>query len=142
MNNRLTRTRLILAVITTGLEIAAIWAIGRLALPDLGIELPLMLLIAVTIFWAAFSTWLFIFTTRTLKKQAQAGLPSMIGTKGKVIRPLNPDGLVKIRGELWGAAADNGEIEVGEDVIVVGQNGLKLSVRKTGGGELNIKKKG
>jgi membrane-bound serine protease (ClpP class) len=142
MKNRLTRTRLILAVISTGLEIAAIWAIGWLALPDMGIELPLMLLIAASIAWAAFSIWLFIFTTRTLKMQAQAGLPSMVGTKGKVTMPLNPDGLVKIRGELWGAAADNGEIEAGEDVIVTGQNGLKLSVRKTGGGESDVKKKG
>jgi membrane-bound ClpP family serine protease len=141
MNNRLTRTRLILAVISTGLEMAAIWAIGWLALPDLGIELPLMLLIAVTICWAAFSTWLFIFTTRTLKKQAQAGLPSMIGTKGKVTIALNPEGTVKIRGELWSAMTEEGEMEAGEDVIVVGQNGLKLSVRKTGG-ESNIKKKG
>jgi membrane-bound ClpP family serine protease len=134
MNKRLTRTRLILAIISTSLEMLAIWAIWRLALPDLGIELPPALLAVVFIAWAAFSVWLFIFTTGVLKKQAQAGLSSMVGAKGKVAKPLNPEGLVKIRGELWGAAADEGKIEAGEEVEVVGQNGLKLTARKTGGG--------
>jgi membrane-bound ClpP family serine protease len=130
MNERLTVTRLVLAVISTGMEEVALWAIWRWALPDFGIELPFALLIIVMTAWAAFSTWLFIFTTRTLKRQAQAGLPSMVGMHGKAAGPLDTEGLVKIRGELWGAVAEEGKIEAGAEVEVVAQNGLKLSVRK------------
>ena len=133
MNKKLTRTRLVLAVISTGLEEAAFWAIWRWALPDFGIELPFALLITAMAAWAVFSTWLFIFTTRTLKRQAQAGLPSMVGTRGKAAGTLNPEGQVKIRGELWGAISDEGKIDAGEEVVIVGQDGLKLSVRKSDG---------
>jgi membrane-bound ClpP family serine protease len=135
MNDKLTVTRLVLAIISTSLEEIAIWAIWRWVLPDFRIELPLALLITVMIAWAAFSTWLFIFTTRTLKRQAQAGLPSMVGTRGKAASLLDPEGQVKIRGELWGAVSDEGKIDAGEDVAIVGQNGLKLSVRKIDGAD-------
>jgi membrane-bound ClpP family serine protease len=133
MSNKLTATRLVLAVISTGFEETAIWAVWRWVLPDFGVELPLQLLIAVMVAWAGFSIWLFIFTTRTLRKQAQVGLPSMVGTKGRVASPLNPEGLVKIRGELWGAITDEGNIEAGTEVMVVRENGLKLSVRRISG---------
>ena len=133
MNKKLTLTRLVLAVISTGLEEVAIWAIWRWVLPDFGIRPPWLPLIIIMIVWAAFGTWLFIFTTRTLQRQAQAGLPSMVGTRGRVASALDPEGLVKIRGELWGAVSDGGKIEAGAEVVVVGENGLKLSVRKIDG---------
>ena len=135
MSKNLTLTRLILAVISTGLEEVAIWAIWRRVLPDFGIELPSTLLIIVMIAWAAFGTWFFIFTTWTLKRQVPMGLSSMVGTGGETVSPLGPEGMVKIRGELWRAVSDGGKINAGEEVVVVGQNGLKLSVRKIDGGE-------
>jgi membrane-bound ClpP family serine protease len=131
MKDRLTVTRLVLAVASTGMEEVAIWAIWRWALPDFGIELPLSLLITVMIAWAAFGTWLFIFTTRTLKRQAQKGLSTMVGTEGAAVKTLDPKGLVKIRGELWGAVSEEGKIDAGAEVVVVGQDGLKLFVRKS-----------
>jgi membrane-bound ClpP family serine protease len=132
MNKRLTRTRLILAIISTGLEEVAIWAIWTRVLPDFGIEWLWQILVAVMAIWAAFSTWLFIFTTNVLKKQAQIGLTSMVGATGIAAGPLNPDGLVKIKGELWRAVSEGGKIEKGDEVVVVSQNGLKLSVRADG----------
>jgi len=133
MKDRLTVTRLVLAIASTGLELAAIWAIWRWALPDFGIALPFSLLITVMIAWAAFGTWLFIFTTRILKRQAQRGLSSMVGTEGSAVKTLDPKGLVKIRGELWGAVSEEGKIDAGTEVVVVGQDGLKLFVRKSDG---------
>jgi membrane-bound ClpP family serine protease len=133
MKDRLTVTRLVLAITSTGMELVAIWAIWRWALPDFGIELPFSLLITVMIAWAAFGTWLFIFTTRILKRQAQRGLSSMVGTEGSAVKTLDPKGLVKIRGELWGAVSEEGKIDAGTEVVVVGQDGLKLFVRKSDG---------
>ena len=121
---------MILAVISTALEEITIWIIWRWVLPDFGLNLPVVFLVSIMIAWLVFSVWLFLFTTRVLRKQVQAGLPSMIGTRGKVTHVLNPEGTVKIRGELWSAVAEEGEIEAGEEIIVVEQNSLKLTVRK------------
>jgi len=132
MNKKLTQTRLILAVISTALEEAAIWAVWRFLLPEFDINLHVGILIGVMIAWGVFSICTFLFTTRALRKQAMVGLPSMVGAKGKAAGNLNPEGMVKIRGELWSALSQDGNISAGEEIIVTGENGLKLLVRKSG----------
>jgi membrane-bound serine protease (ClpP class) len=131
----LTKARLVLAIISSSVEEVAIYAIWRWLLPDFGINLSLQVLIGVMAAWFVFGIWLFIFTTRTLRKQAQVGLPSMVGTRGKVAGRLSPQGMVRIKGELWGATSTEGDIDTGEDIEVVGEDGLKLSVRRAGGGK-------
>ncbi|OGO19212.1 MAG: hypothetical protein A2Z15_03745 [Chloroflexi bacterium RBG_16_50_11] len=133
MNKQLSLTRLVLAVISTAAEEVAIWAIWRWMLPEFGIALHVGVLIGVMIAWGALSIWLFIFTSRALKKQATVGLPSMVGSTGKAAGNLAPEGMVKIRGELWGAVSEQGNIAAGEGILVVGENGLKLIVRKIAG---------
>lgn len=128
----MTIARLILAIISTSLEEVAILAIWRWLLPELGIKLPLSVLIGVMAAWAIFAVALFVFTTRTLKRQTIVGLPTMVGSKGKVASPLAPEGFIRIRGELWGATSATGDINKGEEVEVVGEDGLKLVVRKLG----------
>jgi membrane-bound ClpP family serine protease len=54
----------------------------------------------------------------------------MIGSRGKTVSRLDPEGLVRIRGELWESRADGRRINTGERVTVVGQEGLKLIVRR------------
>jgi membrane-bound ClpP family serine protease len=132
MNKKFMLTRLVLAVISNVFQEVAIWVIWRWLLPEFGINLPVPWLVGVMAVWAAFSTWLFIFTTSTLKKQATAGLPSMVGTRGKASTALAPEGMVMIKGELWGAVSAGGDIPAGEKVVVVGEDGLKLSVRRAG----------
>lgn len=119
-----------MAVISTGLEEAVIWAIWRRVFPHFGVTLSVALMVVVMVVWAAFGTWLFIFTTNVLKRQVQVGLPSMVGAGGQAVGTLDPEGQVKIKGELWRAVSVWGKIEAGEEVVVVGQDGLKLSVRK------------
>lgn len=65
------------------------------------------------------------------------GLPGMVGCKGRVASPLIPQGLVRIKGELWIAKSTSGNIDAGEEVIVVEQDGLKLVVAKGGAGDLS-----
>lgn len=122
--------RLILAIISTALEEVAIYVIWRWLLPELGFELHLGVLIAIMVVWAAFGMALFMFTTRVLKKQALVGLPTMVGSRGKVATSLAPGGLVRIKGELWGAISIDGRLSKGEAIEVVGEDGLKLVVRK------------
>jgi membrane-bound ClpP family serine protease len=126
----MTTARLILAIVSTSLEEVAIVLIWRWLLPEFEIELPLSVLIVVMVAWAAFCVTLFLFTTHVLKKQTVVGLPTMIGSRGKVASLLAPQGLVRIKGELWGATSTEGNVNKGEEVEVMGQDGLKLVVRK------------
>ena len=124
--------RLILAIASTLAVEAALYTIWRWMLPELEIVMPMAGLIAVMVAWAIFAVVNFWLVTRTLRKQALIGLPTMVGSKGKVTSPLSPEGLVMIKGELWEARSIGGNVERGELVTVVEQEGLKLLVRKVG----------
>ena len=132
MDRKMTLARLVLAVVSTILEEGAIYVIWRWLLPEFDIRLPVAALITAMAVWAAFGTWLFIFTTRTLRRQVTVGLPSMVGTRGRVASRLAPEGMVRIKGELWGATSNADNIDKGEDIVVVGEDGLKLLVRRDG----------
>ena len=56
---------------------------------------------------------------------------SMIGRRGIVIGRLDPEGYVRVRGELWRAETVENDrpLEEGRNVTVVGVSGLKLYVR-------------
>ncbi len=133
MHSRLTTARLLIAVVSTALEEVAIWVIWRWLLPGFGVNLSVGVLVGIMVAWAAFCAWLFIFTTVALRRQKTAGMPSMIGEAGKTAGRLAPEGQVRIRGELWGAMSEEGDIEAGETIVVVSERGLKLLVRRAGG---------
>ncbi|HEY97197.1 MAG TPA: hypothetical protein G4O16_03340 [Dehalococcoidia bacterium] len=130
MSNRLTINRLFLAVITTAAEEIAIYVIWRWALPEFGINLTVSALIGMMVGWGIFSIFLFLFVTRILKRQVPVGHPSMVGTRGRVTSRLSPEGMVRINGELWVARSSHDDINIGDEVEVVGEDGLKLLVNK------------
>jgi len=126
--------RLIFAIFSTLLEEAALVVIVLWGLPELGIHIPLAGLIALMAAWGAYSVSTYRIGSRALRKKAVAGLPAMVGTKGKVVSRLAPKGMVRIKGELWGATSSGTNVDVGEEVVVVGQNGLRLVVDKDSSG--------
>ena len=121
--------RLIYAIVSILLEDAAIVVIALWGLPQLGIEIPLGVLITVMVLFLALSILLYQAGSRALR-QKPVPLSVMIGTKGKVVSPLAPVGLIKIKDELWQAESVSGKIDVGKEVMVTEQDGLKLIVRK------------
>jgi membrane-bound serine protease (ClpP class) len=122
--------RLIIAVVSTIIEEAAIYVVWRWLLPEFDINLPVSVLIGIMIAWAVFSIALFVFTSRTLRLQGIVGLPTMIGSRGRAASTLDPGGMVRIKGELWGATSPDGTIAKDEEVAVVGEDGLNLIVRR------------
>lgn len=130
MDRKMTTARLVLAIISTTLEEGAIYVIWRWLLPEFDINLPFPVLVGIMVAWTCFSVSLFIFTTRTLRKQVPVGLPSMIGTRGKVVSSLSPEGLVRIKSELWVATSARDDINKDDEVEVVEEDGLKLVVQK------------
>jgi membrane-bound ClpP family serine protease len=121
--------RLILAIISTLLEEAALVAIVLVGLPELGINIPIVGLIALMVVWAAVAVVTYRAGSRALKRKPVTGLEAIVGSKGMVVKTLDPEGLVRIGAELWRAKSDGMEIAVGQEVIVVGQDGGKLVVQ-------------
>ena len=103
--------------------------------PRIGVNIPLwgsiILLVVLMVGWGTWSVFIYRKGSRALKAKPVVGLPNMVGSKGEVVNPLVPEGLVKIRGELWVARVVNGEINRGGEVIVVGQDRLILIVRES-----------
>ncbi|TET49132.1 MAG: hypothetical protein E3J57_01135 [Dehalococcoidia bacterium] len=134
----MTTARLIIAIVSTIVVEFAFYVIWRWVLPEFDIQVPFWVLMAVMIFWAVFAVADFIFVTHILRRQTIVGLPTMEGSKGKVRSPLHPEGQVMIKGELWGAKSIDGDINIGEVVTVVGQDGLQLVVRRAGTGNFRM----
>ncbi len=122
--------RLILAIVSTLLEEAAIAVIVLLGLPKLGLYLPLPGLIAGMVLWLAYSVVIYRAGSRALRRKPVINIP-VIGSKGKVVSPLAPEGLVRIKGELWVATSSGKKLGVGREVIVEEQDGLRLVVRRS-----------
>jgi membrane-bound ClpP family serine protease len=128
--------RLIWAIVSTVLEEAALAVIVLMGLPRLGINIPLAGLIALMVAWVVVSVIIYRMGSRALSKRPLTGLPGMVGSRGKVVSPLAPKGVIRIKGELWEAKSAGRRIKVGEEVMVVGQDGLRLVVRKHNAGDL------
>jgi len=122
--------RLAFAILSTLLEETGIAAAVLWGLPRIDVYIPMPGLILIMVAWAVFAVFLYRRGTWALEKKPMVGLPSMIDSEARVVKCLNPDGVVRIKGELWEAKSSGENIERGKEVIVVGQNGLKLLVRK------------
>mgnify|MGYP001080391222 CR=1 FL=1 len=122
--------RLIWAIVSTLLEETALVAVVLVGLPELGIKIPLASLIALMVAWAAVSVLTYRAGSRALRRKPMAGPEAIVGSKGKVVKTLDPEGLIRIGAELWRAKSAGNKINVGEEVTVARQNGTKLIVAK------------
>jgi membrane-bound serine protease (ClpP class) len=122
--------RLIVAIVTTLIEEAALVAIVLWGLPALGIKLHIGVLIALMAALAAFAVITYCMGSRVLKRKPVVGLPHMVGARGRAVSDLAPEGVVMIKGELWESKAEGRKINAGNKVTVVGQEGLKLIVKR------------
>jgi membrane-bound ClpP family serine protease len=125
-------TRLIIAIVTTTLEEAAIAAVALWLLPKIDVNLPLFVLVIIMLAWAGYAIFTYQMGTRALNKKPEIGLSDMVGSRGTVVRSLDPEGMVRIKGETWKAKSAGGKIDTGEEVTVVGREGLKLIVERAG----------
>jgi len=128
--------RLAFAILATLAEEIAILLIVLLVLPRFGFYMPLPGLIGLVAGVSVYAVISYRQASRALRKKPVAGFTTMVGIQGKVVNPLAPNGVIKIKNELWEATSAGGRIGAGEEVIVVEQAGLKLVVRKATAGDL------
>jgi membrane-bound serine protease (ClpP class) len=79
---------------------------------------------------AVFAVTTYLMGSRALARKPVVGLSDMVGARGRAVGDLAPEGTVRIKGELWEARAEGRRISAGTDIVVVGQEGLKLVVRR------------
>jgi membrane-bound serine protease (ClpP class) len=121
--------RLLITIVSNIVWEALIVAAAVWLLPLLGIKIPLWGIILITVVFAIYAAFMYKIGSRILIKKVVPGATDMIGVKARVTRKLAPRGFISIEGELWEAVTENGIIEAGVEVLVVGQKGLKLVVK-------------
>lgn len=105
--------------------VAVLWG-----LPKLDIHIPIWVLIIAMASWGVYTIATYRMGSRALRRKPVHGLTAMLGSEGRVVSSLVPEGMVRIKGELWQAKSASERLNTGEKVIVVGQDGLKLTVRR------------
>jgi membrane-bound serine protease (ClpP class) len=64
-------------------------------------------------------------------RRVKTGKEALIGSKGVATSDLNPKGEIRVLGEFWEAIAKDTTITAGQDVEVVGMEGMFLVVKPT-----------
>jgi len=125
----MSNARLVIAIVTSLLDEGIIIAFIIFGLPRLGVHIPLYGTILIGVAFLVYAVGFYTIGSRILKKKPIPGFSEMIGTEGRAVNRLDPQGVVKIESELWDAKAETGKINAGTEVVVVDQYGLKLIVR-------------
>jgi membrane-bound serine protease (ClpP class) len=115
----------ILTVATTLLEGAALAAVVLWLLPRIGINIPVWGLTVMLLALVAYNSVNYRLNTRALAKKPLVW--PEIGRRGRTTTPISPKGYVRVDGELW-RASSNSPIGAGEEVAIVGRDGMTLVV--------------
>jgi membrane-bound ClpP family serine protease len=110
------------------LDDAAALALVLLVLWVLGVEIPLPVTIVIALLLGGFVFIVHRAVIPALRKRKITGSEGMIGLTGEVIEPLTPVGVIKVGDEYWKAKSVDENIAAGEEVEILGLNGLTLMV--------------
>jgi membrane protein implicated in regulation of membrane protease activity len=110
---------------TTALAIALIWI-----LPLFHVVLSWWWIILILAVFLAYSYIMYRIGHPTVLYEPVNAPESMVGNEGIVESELNPEGYVKVRGELWKASCPDGPLARDEEVIITSIGGMKLTVKK------------
>jgi membrane protein implicated in regulation of membrane protease activity len=116
------------AILGWMLEEAILVAVVMWLLPLFNVNIPLWVLGILMAALAVYSSVMYRVGAPTFLMKPKVAAETIIGNDGKVTRRLAPEGYVKVQGVLWKATCLESELEVGDDVVVVGIKGLRLIV--------------
>lgn len=67
---------------------------------------------------------------RAQRRKPTTGMQGMIGASGIAITDLQPEGAVRVHGEIWSALSIDGTLPTGTDIVVEGADNFRLRVRR------------
>ena len=114
-----------LAITTSLLEEAALVAVVLWLLPRVEINIPLWGLILMMIALGVYNYINYRLGKKALDKKPL--ISPYIGSRGRTTTPISPKGYVRVNGELW-QASSNSTIDAGEEITVVGIEGMTLLI--------------
>ncbi|MBC7120846.1 MAG: hypothetical protein H5T33_04600 [Candidatus Methanosuratus sp.] len=109
------------------LIIALAVAAAIFALSAIGI-LDLVSAIIIGAFLAVFFGIVFIKVLQAQVKKPAVGAEALVGRRGRAASDFSPDGTVFVDGAYWAARSEY-PVRNGEEVVIIGHEGLKLLVR-------------
>ena len=89
-----------------------------------------VLIITVVSLSAGFFIFVIGMGLKALKRKPLTGVEGMPGETGETIDPLNPSGIVMVRGEIWKAISVSGDMKKGEKVRIMEVKDLTLYVEQ------------
>lgn len=95
------------------------------------IEISWQVILVTVILTAAFFIFAIGFGIKAQSRKPTTGIEGIVGEIGEAINNLEPEGQIKVHGELWNAESLDGFIGKGTRVKVTQVSNLKLMVRKT-----------
>ena len=124
------RWHTIYSIIISALQAAAIAVLIIVVLPILGINIPVWGIVSILTAYAVFAYIMYRISHPTVLYKPVTSPEAIVGKDGVVEVDLNPEGYVRVEGELWKAACPGGDLYKGDMVVVTGMEGLKLTVEK------------
>lgn len=97
-----------------------------------GIQVPWVTVIGLAIFLAAFTFWVGSLGLAAQRRPALTGSEGLIGRRAQVKQPFahGEAGSVFVIGEWWNAELQEGTVQAGDEVTVVGRRGYTLIVKR------------
>lgn len=92
--------------------------------------LSLSVVLSTVIFTALFFIFAIGMGIRAQRRKPVTGVEGIVGETGEALTKLNPNGQVRVHGEIWNATSAQGVIAAGSRVTVRGVNDLRLTVGK------------
>jgi membrane protein implicated in regulation of membrane protease activity len=120
------------AILGWMLEEVILVAVVLWLLPLFNVNLPLWVLGILMAALAVYSCVMYRIGRTTFLIKPKVAAEAIIGNEGKVTKRLAPEGYVKVQGVLWKATCVESALEVGDEVVVVGIEGLRLTVNPKG----------
>jgi membrane protein implicated in regulation of membrane protease activity len=124
------RWHTIYSIISTVIETAALAVAIIWFLPLFDIVIPWWGTILILFVFLVYSYIMYRIGHPTILYESISAPESIIGTEGVVEVDLNPEGYVRVRGELWKASGSNGPLMRGDEVTVTSLTGMKITVKK------------
>ena len=113
------------------LDEALLVALVIFILWEIGVHLSLLVIITVIVLMAVVIFVLYRIIVSLTKRDLVGAREGLIGLQGRVVKPLMPEGVIKVHGELWKAKCINDDsISSQEEVIIVDVEGLTLLVKR------------
>ncbi|WP_258359995.1 NfeD family protein [Moorella sulfitireducens] len=95
--------------------------------PALRVSISLVAVTAASM--AAFIAFLLGAVIKAQRRRAVTGQESLVGTTGKALTDIKPEGIILAEGERWKAESPE-PIEAGQKVVIIEVEGLKVKVKK------------